>query len=101
MSENVPPHDHGDGHDHGHTHNEPAPAPREEVVREREVIVTNSGDGGRRSSGAGWIVGLGVLIILIIAAIAIVRSIGDSANIDVPDDVNINVDQTLGNWFAA
>jgi hypothetical protein len=75
------------------THAEP---PRE-TVREREIIVTNSGAPARdRSSGFGLIFGLVAIVVLIVLGVFAVRALSDSFDdadsLEIPTEVDINID---------
>jgi hypothetical protein len=69
--------------------------PPRETVREREIIVTNSGSAPeRRSSGVGLLVGLVALVVLIVLAVFAVRAftdVYDGESLDIPNEVDINI----------
>lgn len=75
-----------DTHDHDH----------DRGTREREVIVTD----GNRSSGVGTVIAavLGLLIVLLVGwfLFAGFGGDGDDTTIDVPDEVDVNVDPGSG-----
>lgn len=85
-------HEHGT---HSPTDHDAVDAPRE-TVREREIIVTNSGPSPERSSGFGLVVGLIALIVLIVLGVLAVRVIGDSVDdagsLDIPNEIDVNID---------
>lgn len=79
--------------------NDPAPEhvdPPRESVREREIIVTNSAAPRERSSGFGLLFGLVAIVVLIVLGVFAVRALSDSfddaGSLEIPTEVDINVD---------
>ncbi|HSK23434.1 MAG TPA: hypothetical protein VK906_09675 [Egicoccus sp.] len=73
-----------------HPPNDPSRPPE----REREIIVT---DGGRRGGGAGTAIAviLGVIVVIVLLWMlftGVFTGGGDSVNVDIPDEVDVNVD---------
>jgi len=86
--------------EHAHPDNHPEPThqePPRETIREREIIVTNSGSApAQRSSGVGLLVGLvalGVLIVLAVFAVRVFTDVfDDGESLDIPTEVDIDID---------
>lgn len=82
---------------HHDPHHHPDPP-----VHEREVIVT---DGGRRGPGIGGVlVAVVAIIVLVVLGLVIVNAIQgsvdemeDGPNVEVPSDIDVDVDENGGN----
>ncbi len=78
--------------DHDH------PTTREPTTtREREIIVTNGNGGGGNGVGATILAIVGILVVLLVGWFAIQAISGsDGGGVDVPDEINLNVDDGSG-----
>lgn len=78
-----------------HTHPENQPPANQPPAREREVIVT---DGGGRSGMSGALVAVLAIIVIAIIAFFVINAIGgaaddmDAPSVDVPSEMDVNVD---------